>query len=376
MLTVLNEIDRLRNGRPYNLDINNTNRYRIVVNEQNGTKTAYCFSSPIFDSGGRIIDLSLLQHGDEIVFTGSDSEVIFEDGSLKLKNSNGVCSLKLNGPILEVTDRCAYSSNTEISPTLNGLVFKARCDNGRSYSTVLTVDKIPYGLRANNKALSIMTSHFKPFVTISCIGAFNSDDVPFAPCELQFHQLNDTEYFINVVSTVEKADYIMFEVNCHEPKLFLDTTVESRHTRDNNAFGGIAYIGTTDVFGEQWLYSRPELSVIYELFGESIHSVVMNIPNLNHCTGALSVYGISSRFCSFGSNWENKISMAEELGGATSLKDYHRIDITELLTDQPVGRLKLTEGLIIKPKSKDGKVAVIPTGDSCYAPQILEVNFS
>ena len=43
----------------------------------------------------------------------------------------------------------------------------------------------------------------------------------------------------------------------YERKLFLDTTVESKNIDVNNAFGSIAFIGNTDIFGEQWLYSRP-----------------------------------------------------------------------------------------------------------------------
>ena len=375
MFTVLSEIEKLRNGEPYILDTNNSNRYRVVVSEQNGTKTAYCFSSPILDSNRQFVKLKFTQNDNKSEFIGSNCKVTLEQDKLQFVNGDGKCNLSLPEHILTVTDRCAYCSKAKIFPTVNGLVFKVKCDRFYGYNIALSMGGAPYGVRANNKSVSIMTTHFKPFITLSGIGAFDSNGLVVAPCNIEFRQKSDAEFFINVSTSVENSSYVMFEVNCHEPKLFLDTTVESRQPKDNNAFGGTDFIGNTDMFGEQWLYSRPELSLIYELFGESINSVVMNIPNLNNCKSVLSAYGILKRFCSFGSNWENKVPSTSKLGSVTKLGDYHRIDITDILTDKYANRLTLTEGLILKPIIKDGHVAVISTGDSCYSPQILEINF-
>ena len=45
MQSVLREIARLRNGTPIIIDYHNSNRYRLVVQENNGSKTAYYFST-------------------------------------------------------------------------------------------------------------------------------------------------------------------------------------------------------------------------------------------------------------------------------------------------------------------------------------------
>ena len=49
MNSVLSEIIRLRCGRTPVIDYHNSNRYCIVVSEDNGTKTAYCFGVPIYN---------------------------------------------------------------------------------------------------------------------------------------------------------------------------------------------------------------------------------------------------------------------------------------------------------------------------------------
>ena len=89
---------------------------------------------------------------------------------------------------------------------------------------------------------------------------------------------------------------------------------------------------------------------------------------------ALSAFGLTARFCSFGSNWENKIQAADELTTASTGGAYQNLDITRLITDN-AGFLKHSEGLILRPKEKNGGFSAVSTGDSYFAPQILEVNF-
>ena len=49
MNSILNEITKLRKGEPLVIDYKNSNRYRLVAIEQNGTQTAYYFSTPIYN---------------------------------------------------------------------------------------------------------------------------------------------------------------------------------------------------------------------------------------------------------------------------------------------------------------------------------------
>ena len=83
---------------------------------------------------------------------------------------------------------------------------------------------------------------------------------------------------LSLVSCCSDAECILFEINLYERKLFLDTTVESKNIGVNNAFGSIAFVGDTEQFGEQWLYSRPAFSLISELYEKSLNYAVLHIP--------------------------------------------------------------------------------------------------
>ena len=59
MQSVLNEILSLRNQRPVVVDYQNRNRYRLVTREDDGSRTAYCFSTPIYNlESRRMVNLS------------------------------------------------------------------------------------------------------------------------------------------------------------------------------------------------------------------------------------------------------------------------------------------------------------------------------
>ena len=64
MNSILGEISTLRKGAPLVIDYKNSNRYRLVAIEQNGTKTAYYFSSPIYNSRTRkAVDMKFYSKG-------------------------------------------------------------------------------------------------------------------------------------------------------------------------------------------------------------------------------------------------------------------------------------------------------------------------
>lgn len=69
MQSVLGEISKLRKGSPIIIDYHNSNRYRLVVQENNGTKTAYYFSTPIYSRRTRkMIDVKFQSNGGAIFF--------------------------------------------------------------------------------------------------------------------------------------------------------------------------------------------------------------------------------------------------------------------------------------------------------------------
>lgn len=89
----------------------------------------------------------------------------------------------------------------------------------------------------------------------------------------------------------------------------------------------------------------------------------------------LSAHGISARFCSFGSTWENRIPQSAHESDSQESVSYIDLNITHLLKEQNTGFIKRSEGLILRTKVKDSGFFAIATGDSYYAPQILEINF-
>lgn len=64
----------------------------------------------------------------------------------------------------------------------------------------------------------------------------------------------------------------------------------------NNAFGSIAFVGDTEQFGEQWLYSRPAFSLISELYEKSLNYAVLHIPKYSDSDIELNVSKAGSRF--------------------------------------------------------------------------------
>ena len=183
------------------------------------------------------------------------------------------------------------------------------------------------------------------------------------------------EKVLTISATSPFGCSVLFEANLYENKLFQDTTVESLNPTINNAFGSTAYIGNTALFGLQWLYSRPDYSRIQELMDKCINKAILHMPKYNKNNVELSAFRVAARFCSFGSNWDNKIGSGTAISDSTVVNGYQSIDLTDLIVDPRTRTITKSEGLILKPKIKDGGFSAVATGDSYYAPQILEINY-
>ena len=143
----------------------------------------------------------------------------------------------------------------------------------------------------------------------------------------------------------------------------------------NNAFGSTSFLGHSDTFGEQWLFTRINLPLISDLYDKYIDSMILNLPLLSKSTNTLVTHKLESRFCSFNSTWNKKLNSRDEKYIDSKIEDgYHKIDLTDafikntILSSNPAS-------LIIKSKYKEKSFTVIPTGDSFLNPQILEVKY-
>ena len=374
MNSILNEISTLRKGKSVIVDRSNKNRYRLVTHEGDGSKTAYYFGVPIYNETFRkLLNLKFHNRGNTSNLKGSNSNIVLGN-SVLLENYQGSCQVTMPKGYRFQHEQCVSYQGVEVFPTTNGIAMKVALDSDRKYCFRLKTGRPFYQIRSNNKYFALMSEKFKPFVTVSCIGSLYQSGELFAPAEIKYQKINDNEYEVIVFSNSSYAKQLLFEINLQEAKLFQDTTVESKNPKQNNAFGGTAFIGNSNAFGEQWLYARPDFSIFNDLLGKSISKAYLYIPILHRNDMKLMTVGLTTRFCSFGSTWNNKKPGSQKTNLSEIVSGYHKIDITNMIT-QNQRLLTASEGWIIKSAVKNSGFSAISTGDGFYAPQILEVTF-
>lgn len=375
MQSVLNEILSLRNQKPLIVDYQNRNRYRLIAREDDGTRTAYCFSTPIYNLESRkLIDLSFGLENGEIYAVGSNTNITISD-RVQMQNAEGTCFIDLpQNPTMKSVKEVQFGSGV-IYATTNGVAIKACIKETGRFSFTFEVQQPFMNIRQNEKYFSLMREKFRPFVTFSCIGTLDSAGNLIAPAKMSYQKLSDRKYMLTISATSPIGSSVLFEGNLYENKLFQDTTVESLNPKENNAFGSTAFIGNTALFGLQWLYSRPDYSKISELMDKRINKVILHVPKYNKSNVEMNAFRVVARFCSFGSNWDNKIESGNIISSTTAEDGYQSVDLTSLVIDPRTRTITKSEGLILKPKVQNSGFSAVATGDSYYAPQILEVNY-
>ncbi len=375
MKNIINEITKLRSGVPIVIDHHNSNRYRIVVCEKDGTRTAYYFSTPIYNCTTRkLVDMKFVKKGDLICATGSNANISV-DRYLSLSNTEGTVSVKLPQMPIQISSQELQSGPCTIIPTANGVLVKYDVSSESTHAFTLEVGEPYLNVRVNDRCFALMKEEFRPLAVLSCLGSADVHDNIIAPAWLEYKKLTEQKYEVIMSAKGTAAKSIIYEINMYENKLFQDTTVESASPYVNNAFGGTGFIGNSAAFGEQWLYTRLDYSRLPELMDKRINKAVIHIPKLNRSNTETSVFEVSSRFCSFGSNWDNKIPAGRFIGTSISTNDYQNIDITSLIAETYFGTVFDLNGLILKSENKENVFSVLATGDSYFAPQILEVNY-
>ena len=373
MNSIINEILQIRQATPLLIDHQNTNRYRVVSNETDGSKTAYYFTSPIYNINTRkAVDLKFHSQNNIIFATGSNANITISS-KIRMENSEGYALISLQNHINNFSENEIFCGNEYIYPTTNGIAIKSRCSTSPSTFS-FEVNKLFSDIRANDKSFALMSERFKPFAVISCIGCLDEQNNIVAPAKLSYKQIDNRKYEISIVPCSSHAEYILFEANLYEHKLFQDTTVESTNPKTNNAFGSIGFIGATEAFGEQWLYSRPDFSKMSEMNNQRINSALLYIPKNSTNNINLMATKTSTRFCSFGSTWDNKVTESSHISDLSVNDHYMCLDLTSLVVDR-YGRLIKGDGFILKPSKKDSGCTIISTGDSSLYPQIFVINY-
>ena len=307
MQSVLNEILSLRNQRPVVVDYQNRNRYRLVTREDDGSRTAYCFSAPIYNlESRRMVNLSFESKEGKLCAVGSNANITISD-RVQMQNAEGTCVIELPQKPTRNLGKEIHCGNDVIYPTVNGIAVKSYIKSTGNISFTFEVGQPFMQIRKNDKYFALMREKFRPFVTFSGIGTLDAAGKLIAPAKMSYQKLSDRKYMLTISATSPFGCSVLFEVNLYERKLFQDTTVESLNPKINNAFGSTAFIGNTALFGLQWLYSRPDYSRIPELMDKRINKAILHMPKYNKNNVELSAFRVAARFCSFGSNWDNKI---------------------------------------------------------------------
>ena len=374
MKSVLEEISRLRKNQRATIDKSNDNRYRLLLSEADGSKTAYYFSSPIYHTeSGKLVYPEFKKDGVDAHYEGTHcSAAIGKD--VQLLNENGSCILRIPGMITDITSEKIQWGNTTVIPTLCGLAFQANAQGGFTFELEMSGACLP--VRVNSKCFCLMQEKFRPFVTVSCIGTLNEEGAVVAPCTLNYQKLQNDVYHITVSPEQNYGKNVFFEVNLYENKLLQDTTVNGNDIYSNNAFGTVAFLGESSLLGEEWLYVRPDLGKMPELRVSKIESAVLHMPRLSKSSLPLRAHGITTRFCSFGTSWSNKIPNSPEYTDTVAEESYVAIPVTPFFADESTGIFKASNGWILKPEKNSNSFAALSTADSSYAPQILEVKFA
>lgn len=375
MISILKEISKIRKGAALVVDYKNSNRYRVVAIEPNGSKTAYYFTVPIYNNRTRkAVDMKFYAKGGTIYSTGSNANITITD-KVTMENSEGSCIISLSNRATRISDDKIVCGNEQLYPTTNGIAIKSSCEEEKSYTFYLETSKPFLEVRANDKYFALMSEKFRPFVVISCIGTSDVNGNIISPAKISYQKITDRKYIITITPCFKLGNLVLIETNLYEPKLFQDTTVESKNPKTNNAFGSIGFIGTTNDFGEQWLYSRPDFSKIDDLGNRTINKATWYIPALGNSNLNVCITQVLSRFCSFGSNWNNKKSGHKRSNISEIIPGYHKIDLTNMIT-RDHRLLTTSEGFILKNAIKNSGFSAISTGDSFYSPQILEITFT
>ncbi len=376
MTEVLNEIKKLRGDNTLHIDRANKNPFRLLLNEEDGSCTAYYFSVPIYNlRTRRLLRPCFVTTQGGYAFNGSTAEITVSGNVLYCRSKSAACHIVFDGGLFRENSGVLQNDLFSLSATLNGVACCGRQDEDVTAKFVLHMETPFMSIRSNGRCFSPMSSEFQPSVTVSGIAELDSFGRAVAPLDILFRNLSEKDYEIEFSANSPYCQKVLFEINMHISKLFQDTTVNSLQADTNNAFGGVAYIGNTVCFGEEWLYTRLDYEYMKEMIGREVRRVVFHLPIWDNCPVRLSAFSVASRFCSFGSTWNNKMQDAYKIGDSTIENGYHHVDLSDYLIERRTGALQHREGMVLRSKEKGSGYTIVSTGDSFFAPQVLELNY-
>lgn len=382
--SVLNQIRKIRNETLLDIDTSNSNEFRVLIKEHDGL-SAYYFSCPIYRlRDKKLIDLKFYLHEKGHLLFGYNCQIKI-DNQIEFTGDKGNFCLTLNNNYnFNLTDnqdrQMVTSADIKVYPTFNGIIIEQQCNqNTNNLSFDLKFNNNRSNIRTNGNYFAVMQEELVPLMTICAMFAKNCETEEISPVNLQYFTKDNQNFQISVdvskVRTRFKKFSVFIDVNMYSPKMIFDTTVESANPDKNNAFGSVAFLGNSEDFGEQWLYSRMDTSQLLDLTHLKVEKANLYIPKFSKNDFILEAFKMSTPWCSFGSTWNNKIDFSELLLKAKILKDYKVIEVLSILEEiLKAGEIR-SSGMVIKLNAKANEFEVLSTGDNYYMPQILEIKF-
>lgn len=374
MISMLKSIDELIAESEVE-SLQQLDRYSIQASTKNNETRAFFFTTPICNESG-LVEKRFVKRDNKFIFKGSNGEITIVPEGVYLKNK--ACYVRIRWTkkqsfLLSEDATCLTSEELIISPTLNGI------------SVVQVYDEVPLYFkfeaqswckgypRMNSKCFAYMKEKFIPFVTVNGVYASTSDENGIAGVEMAMKKDSDLQYRLRMKSASANATKINWEINLYESKLIQDTTVESRRPNENNVYGNVAFLGHSLDHGVQYLYSRFDFDKIKVDPLKRMKRILLHVPYYIAGEQGFRVAAPFRRFCSFGSNWANKVPANGFGVSCWKEKERFVFDLTQyLLTSK--GKLKENNGIVLCPSKSNG-TSVLATADNYSKPQVIEIQY-
>lgn len=390
----LNEIKVCSGRININFEKTNSNIYRLISKESDNEISAYYFSCPIYRNlDKKIITFDFEQVNGSFIFNGINANIEvgrrciisnqygeLEFGGLNISSFQKVITRDIFGELRVAL----FGKNDEeeilIYPTSNGIAVQITEDSARRARKFKINMEKKYLIGGNGRFAALMIEECQPFATINamCLKSEASNILLPIYCKLVEDK---SGYLLNIdfgkwdKNIIGSRMTYIFTLDLYAAKSIFDTTVESGNPDINNSYGSIAYIGNSDFFKEQWLYTRIDVSQILDLRYFSVKKATLYSKRYGGGNLDVNIARINAPWCSFGNTWNTKVETGEILGKASLKKSYISADITKVVRkifNQP---RESDAGVVLKPDFIGDKndAIIFATADNYFTPQILEI---
>lgn len=362
-------LSKLHGERVIEANEDTANRHRLFIKE-NGGVSAYHFSVPIRkEADGNGFGEFYDADGSHIM-NGTNCRVIIKDTITMVSGDTKIC---IDVPHMHEWCRVGKDiicGNVKITPTLNGICMHCRVGLGETFAVSIATENTYEEHQYNSKYFAFMKQKFVPSFTVSPIGV--KGDESFGALLLTAYKEKEAGRYHLTFTSPDTSGEMFVEFNMYEPKLIQDTTVESAHPDENNAYGVAAFVGHSDIFGAQQLYMKFNYPMLGDLGKERISNIKLYLPILGGDMPPLEALHMDNRFCSFGSVWNKRIKPSDQYLPVKYHNGFCCIDLSEAMIDR-TGRLKFSNGFHLRADRDSVGYCSLATGDSHLFPSVLEV---